>query len=138
MDRSLEDRCSFFEHEPDSRLIMLERLSDGGFLKNNRQMIVTNYCGPSSIPRFFRLILSMNNLETLSLSEWKLTLTEDVPQLFRSCPKLTELRLKLAESQKLEKNEELKNELRSGFQRLRLFELHWGIDSWPEIQKIFT
>jgi hypothetical protein len=114
----------------------LERLAAGGFFKNNREVILT-WNWPFT-PPLFQVLRSMNNLETLSLSEWKLTLTEDVPQLFRSCPKLTELRLKLAESQKLEKNEELENELRSGFQRLRLFELHWGIDSWPEIQEIFT
>jgi hypothetical protein len=79
----------------------------------------------------------MTELEKLNVFDWNLRLTEDVPKLFRSCPKLTELRMKLA-SQKVEMNEGLKNELRSGFQRLRLFELNWCIDSWPLIQEMFT
>ena len=75
----------------------------------------------------------MTDLETLSLLEWNLTLTDDVPQLFQSCPKLIELRIKLFESQKLKMNEELENKLRSGFQRLKIFELKWDINSWPLI-----
>ena len=88
--------------------------------------------------QLFRVIGSMNNLETLSLFEWNLTLTEDVPELFRSCPKLTRLRLKLVESQKLELNEELKNDLRPGFQRLRRFEFDWDMNSGQVVQEIFT
>jgi hypothetical protein len=87
----------------------------------------------------------MTHLETLSLLNWKLSLTEDLLQLFRSCPKLTELRLKLDDCHKLEMNEELKNELRSGCQRLRLFDvefmsqwIHRDIECWPAIQGIFT
>jgi hypothetical protein len=79
----------------------------------------------------------MTNLEKLNIFHWKVTLT-DVPQLFRSCPKLTDLRLRLVESQKLKIDEELKNELRSGFQRIRLLELKWEIYSWPVILEIFT
>ena len=129
LDRSLDDRCGFCEQKPYSEL--LERLSNGGLLKNNRQMVVKMQW-PSN-RQLFRVIGSMNNLETLSLFEWNLTLTEDVPELFRSCPKLTRLRLKLVESQKLKMNEELKNKLRSGFQRLKIFELKWDINSWPLI-----
>ena len=88
--------------------------------------------------QLFRVIGSMTDLETLSLFEWNLTLTEDVPELFRSCPKLTRLRLKLVESQKLELNEELKNDLRPGFQRLKIFEFKWKIESGPVIQEILT
>jgi hypothetical protein len=80
----------------------------------------------------------MNNLEKLELLNLELTLTKNVPQLFRSCPKLTEMRLKLAETQKLEMGEELENELRLGFQRLRRLELDWDIDSWPVVQEMFT
>jgi hypothetical protein len=80
----------------------------------------------------------MNNLETLSLSGCEVTLTQDLPQLFRSCSKLTELRIKLVASQKLEMNEKLKSELRSGFQRLKLFELDWGTNSWQIVKEIFT
>ena len=134
MDRSLDDRCGFCEQKPYSEL--LERLSNGGLLKNNRQMVV-KWQWPSN-RQLFRVIGSMNNLETLSLFEWNLTLTEDVPKLFRSCPKLTRLRLKLVESQKLELNEELKNDLRPGFQRLKIFEFKWKIESGPVIQEILT
>jgi hypothetical protein len=160
-DRSLKDRTCHYVPLYESHMITLERLADGGFFKNNRQMIV-DFCWPS-LPRFFRVIRSMTNLEKIDLLHWGLSLTEDLPQLFRSCPKLTELRLKLVESYKTEmreelKNElkltelrlklvesfksemceELKNELRPGFERLRLFELKWEIDSWPAIQEIFT
>ena len=90
-----------------------------------------------SFPRLLEMIGSMNNLETLSLLGCELTLTKDLPQLIRSCPKLTELRIKLFDNQKLEKEVEQKR-LRSGFQRLRIFELHWYIDSWPLIQEMFT
>jgi hypothetical protein len=117
-------------------MIVLERLADGGYFQNNREVIV-NWCWPS-VPRFSRFLHPMTKLEKLSLLKWDLTLTEDVPQLFRSCPTLTELHLRLFESQKVEMNEELKNELRSGFQRLQLLELHWFIDSWPLIQEMFT
>jgi hypothetical protein len=81
----------------------------------------------------------MTQLEKLSLSVWTLTMTEDVPKLFRSCPKLTELHVRIHESQeKLEMNEELRNELRSGFQRLRLLVLDSLINSGPAIQEILT
>ena len=94
------------------------------------------------IARLFQVIRPMNNLEKLHLLECKLTLIEDIRQLFRSCPKLTGLRVRLFDPNRVERerfkqmNEELKNELRSGFQRL--FELHWIIDSCPVIQEIFT
>jgi hypothetical protein len=136
LDRSLDDRCYYFEDIHDSRLKVLERLATGGFFKNNRQMIV--YFNWKSIPRLFRVLRCMNNLETLSLLDWELTLTEDVPQFLQSCPKLTALRIRLLEIEKLEMNNDLKNELRSGFQRLQLLELKWDTDSWPVIQDIFT
>jgi hypothetical protein len=78
----------------------------------------------------------MTHLEKLSLLEWKLRLTEHLPQLFRSCPKLTELHLKLDDWLKMD--EEIKDELRLGFQRIRLFEVHWDISAWPVIQELFT
>jgi hypothetical protein len=140
-DRSLKD-CSRDGQKHANRLITLRRLADGGYFQNSRQVM-----GDSewpSIPRFFRVICSMTNLETLSLLNWKLTLTEeDLAQLFRSCPRLTELHLTLYNSNRfdrhmLEGNEEVINDLRPGFERLRLFELKWGIYSWPVIQRIFT
>ena len=86
----------------------------------------------------------MTALEKIELLNWKLILTEeDLAQLFQSCLKLTELHLAINAStrfdcQMLEANEELENKLRPGFERLRLFELEWNINSWPVIQRIFT
>ena len=115
--------------------MILNRLVDRGLLKNNREMFV-GFC---HVPLIFRVIHSMTHLEKLSLSEWTLTLTEDVPKLFRSCPKLTELHVGIDESQeKLEMNEDLKNELRPGFERLRLLVLESSIHSGQIIPEILT
>jgi hypothetical protein len=121
-------------------LITIERLSDGGFFKNNRQMIVRSWW--PSIPRFDQVIRSMTRLEKLSILEWKLTLT-NVPQLLRSCPNLNELRFKLVERSNVKMSEDLKNELRQSFekQRLKIFELDMNstdMDSWLVIQEMFT
>ena len=135
MDRSLNDGSMNCYLEDKSRLNTLEWLVDRGYFQNNRQMIVNSWW--QSI-RFFRFILSMNNLAKLSLLHWTLILTQAVPQLFRSCPKLTELHLRLLESQELEMNEDLKNELRTGFQKIRLCELICKIGSWQIMQEMFT
>jgi hypothetical protein len=133
LNRSLKGRWHYLAN---SRLFILERLAARGFFKNNRQMIVSSSW--PCIPRLCRILCSMADLETLNLLNWKLRLTQDVPQLFRSCPKLTELHLKIDGRQRLKMNEEIKNELRPGFQRLRLFELEWGINSLPVVEEIFT
>jgi hypothetical protein len=135
-DRSLEDRTFYYKVKKKSHLIALNRLVDRGFLKNNREMFVS-LCR-RSVPRLFRIIRSMTHLEKLSLLECQLTLTEDVPQLFRSCPTLTELHVRIVKSQKSRMNKVLKNQLRKGFERLRLLELDWYINSCPAIQEIFT
>ena len=88
-------------------MITLERLAAGKFLKNNRQVIVI-YFWPS-FPWLCRVLRSMTALEKLSLLGCKLTLTEDLLQLFQSCPKLNELRIKLVERQHLKIDEDLKN-----------------------------
>ena len=134
--RSLEDRWHYCGLKYENHLITLGRLADRGYFKNNRQMIV-NCCWPS-IPALCRVIRSMTDLETLSLLEWKPTLIEDVPQLFRSCPKLTEMHLRLLESSNFEMGEEHKNEVRSCFQSLKIFELEWDIVSCPAIQEMLT
>jgi hypothetical protein len=123
----------YYKQIPESLLIILNRLADGGFLKNNRQWIVS--VGWSRDPWLFQVIRSMSNLETLNLLKCKLTLT-DLQQLFRSCPKLTELRLMLFDRQNLEMNVSLKNVLRPGFQRLRLLEIELEIDLCLVIQEI--
>jgi hypothetical protein len=136
LDRSFIDRNRHYELEDDSCRIILERLVDDGYFQNNRQLILSSWW--SSLLRLFQVISSMTHLEKISLLHWKLTLAEDLLQMFRSCPKLTELHLELVESQMLQMNEELKNELRSGFQRIQLLELHWYIDSCLIIQEILT
>jgi hypothetical protein len=138
LDRSLKDRWPYYELTDKKRLAILKRLAAGGFLKNNRQMIVEGSWSSPCIPRFYQVLCFMADLEKLSLLNWKLRLTQDVPKLFQSCPKLTELRLSLAETKKLRMDESLENKLRSGFQRIRLLELHWGIYAWPVIQELFT
>ena len=135
LDRSLKNGRNNCYLEDESHMITLDRLAVGGYFQNNRQMIV-NSCWP--VPRLFQVLRYMNNLEKLNLLECHVTLTEELPQLFRWCPKLIELHLTTFESQELEMYEGLKNELRSGFQRLRLLELEWGIDSWSVIVEIFT
>jgi hypothetical protein len=136
LNRSLKYRWPYYELTDKKRLIILKRLAAGGFFKNNCQMIVEISWRWPSISRFYQVLPSMAHLEKLSLLNWKLRLTQDVPKLFQSCPKLSELHLKLDEG--LEIDEELKNELRSGFQRIRLLELHWDISAWPVIQELFT
>ena len=142
LDRSLKDRIFYDGEKHEHRLITLERLADGGYFENTRKVIMDSWW--PSIPRFFRVICSMTSLEKLGLMSWKLLLTEkDLAKLFLSCPRLTELHLSLSDSirfdrQMLEANEELENELRSGFERLKLFELQCHVDSWPVIQTIFT
>ena len=136
LDRSLKYRFFYFGSKYKSHMITLDRLAAGGFLKNNRQMIVVDYW--PSFQRLCRVLRSMTDLETLSLLEWKLSLTQGLPQLLRSCPKLTELRIRLFYNQRFKMNEVLKNELRSGFQRLKIFELNWDFESWPAIQELFT
>ena len=136
LDRSLKYRFFYFGSKYKSHMITLDRLAAGGFLKNNRQMIVVDYW--PSFQRLCRVLRSMTDLETLSLLEWKLSLTQGLPQLLRSCPKLTELRLKLVENRYVEMDVDLENELRPGFQRIRLLDLYWDIESGPVIQEILT
>jgi hypothetical protein len=60
LDRSLEYR-GYTGLNDVSSLITLERLADGAYLENNRQMYLDRWV--SSIPRLFRVICSMTNLE---------------------------------------------------------------------------
>jgi hypothetical protein len=139
LDRSLKDGKSYCNRNDISRLIILERLKDGGYFQNNRRMFVK--FDRRNIARLMRVICSMNNLEKLHFLECNLTLTEDLPQVFQSCPKLTVLHIQLSDPNRVERerlnemNEHLKNELRSGFQRL--VELHCVSYSCPAFQEIF-
>ena len=89
--------------------------------------------------RFVELICPMKNLESLNLFENELT-PDVLARVFQSCSKLTELNFTAFEFEMDGMGEDLKNQLRPGFQRLRFFELHGYIDpfSWPVIQEIFT
>ena len=81
----------------------------------------------------------MKKLDTLKLVDCEITL-EQLLTLFRSCPELVELSLELDAKQKLEMDNCLKNELRTGFQKLRrlMFYGHIDNDSWPVIKEIVT
>ena len=120
---------SFNETKHHSYLNTLERLVERNYFQNNRKMIANSW--GRSVYRIHPVICSMTNLEIFTFVDWETTpglfpstvyLTEeDLACLLQSCPKLTELQLKLSEAQKLEISEELKNELRSGCQQLRFF-----------------
>jgi hypothetical protein len=136
--RSLQisDQASFSsEHSIIPRLIF-ERLLEGGFLTNNRRLSVT--CGSSYIPQYCRDICSMKNLESLNLHA-EMNLEQLLP-LFLSCPKLVELGLKLIVREKPEMDEQQKNVLVIGFQRLKVMNLQSRInnDSWPVIGEMLT
>jgi hypothetical protein len=121
-----------------SLLKILERLVDGGYLKNNRHLVVKFNWSCSS--RFIRDICSMKNLEKLSLWDCELAL-EQLAQLFWSCPKLVELSLKPFLCTRLGMDKKLKNHLRPGFQKLRRLELNdcrIYMNSWPVIQEMLT
>jgi hypothetical protein len=124
----------------DSLLAILELQSKRGLFQNNRQLDMP--LGLSHEPRFFSDICSMYKLEKLNLKGSKLRIDYDLAHLFQSCLKLSELHLETSAwlPSKLKMEEELKNHLRLGFQRLRLFELncHFGSNAWPTIQEIVT
>jgi hypothetical protein len=115
----------------------LERLEKNGFLKNNRSLVVLVDL-PASL-QFVQNICFMKNLEKLVLFERYLTL-EDIALLFGSCHKLTEIRLNPFDCDQWEMDEKLKNQLRPGFQRLKIFELDCDLHpfSWPVLQEILS
>jgi hypothetical protein len=80
----------------------------------------------------------MKKLEILTLScGMKL---EQLLPLFWSCPKLVHLNFELIASEKLELDEQQKNVLIQGFQRLEhlRFKSHIDNDSWPVIREMLT
>ena len=117
---------------------IFERLVEEGVLKNNRELFVSCNSWPH-IPRLLGNICSMKKLDTLKLVHCGLTL-EQLSTLFRSCPELVELSVELDVKQKLEMDNCQKNELRTGFQKLKLLMLcgHIDNDSWPVIKEIVT
>ena len=134
----ITDQASYW-YSSESSIIprqVFERLVEGGFLANNCKLSVE--CHWSDIPQYCRDICSMKKLEVLSLKR-VLKLEQLVP-LFGSCPKLVELDLELIVGKELEIDEQQKNVLVQGFQRLEQFGLKSLIDndSWPVIREMFT
>ena len=119
-----------------SLLTSLEQLAEEGFFKNNRQLVVRFRSDWPLSPPLFGIIRPMINLEILKLLDCQLKI-EQVAPLFQSCPKLTELHLSLVAC---EMDEDLKNQLRPGFQRLRFVGLEWYMDNnmWSVIQEMCT
>ena len=120
-----------------SHLKIFEQLAEDGFLRNNRSLTVFE-----SIPRrkkFFLSVCSMSNLEVLEMHDCKL-IFDDLALLFKSCPRLTKLCLNPFKCNKLGWDQDMKNSLKPGFQRLKFFRLEGYVpeDSWSVIQEIFT
>jgi hypothetical protein len=117
-----------------SDINFLNRLIAEGFFNNNRQLAVSHCHSFSYLT--YKLIRSMKNLETFHSSYLSYVTLEDLACLFRSCPKLTQLHFRLPERQEL--GEDLKNELRSGFQRLEHLSIdcHMDNDSFLVIREM--
>ena len=129
-------RSLSIERQPESLLKLLEWLVEEGFLQNNRKLKFWQFNCPRS-SRFIELICSMKNLEELDLFHYE---PEVVARVFESCPKLINLDIVTWKCKTREMAEHLKNQLRSGFQRLRRFEFGCFIDndSLPVIQEMLT
>jgi hypothetical protein len=116
-----------FNRPPDENLLkILERLAEKGYLQNNRQL---REFGSDSfhISSYSQVISSMKTLETLELESYMSF--RDLALVFQSCSKLTELNFTAFEFEMYGMGEDLKIELRPGFQRLRRLHLRWYIDS---------
>ena len=81
----------------------------------------------------------MKNLEKLSSNGHFLTL-EDLARVFQSCSKLVELDIFVFEFEMDEVDDDLVDQLRPGFQRLRRLDLEYFIDddTWPGFQQLLT
>jgi len=122
----------------ESHFNTLQRLAVEGYLNNNQQFGEFN-SNLSLISSFvIKAICSMKNLEKLILRN-DLTL-EDLALVFQSCSKVIELNITAFEFEMDKMVEDLKNQLRPGFQRLRRLDLECFIDnvSWPGFQEMFT
>jgi hypothetical protein len=131
-------RSMKIDHPPDENLLkIMEHLAVEGYLQNNQQLkhVLHNF---SHIPTFLEVICSMKNLEKLDL-DYKLTL-EDLARVFQSCSKLVELRIATYGCKTHKMSEHLKNQLRSGFRKLRRLKLGFSIDNdtLPVFQEMLT
>jgi hypothetical protein len=139
VDRSLDIKVSSsaLETTLERLLNILGHLAEKRILENSRKLIVGSDF--SHNPRFIDVICSMKNLETLDLWNCKLKL-EQLPCVFSSCQKLVKLVLRPLTCNNWGMDEDLKNELRPGFQRLQSFRFKCHIYNhmWPVIQEILT
>jgi len=140
--RSLELTSTWKSGSPadDSLLKILKQLAGKGYLKNNRKLDAQICCSISDYrnSRFIDVICSMNDLEKLNLLNQELT-PKVLAHLFQSCPKLTEVYI--ATSKTLKMANHLKNQLRSGFQKLRRLHIDFFLfdeDSWSVLQEMLT
>jgi hypothetical protein len=107
-----------------------------GYLENNRRLDLIFDCSCSS--RMDELIFLMKNLEELKFLCYELT-PDALAHVFQSCSKLTKLLFTPTNNFMREMTEHLKNQLRSGFQRLRrLTVVCFTNDTWPVIQEMLT
>ena len=120
-----------------SLFTILEWLAAQGYLQNNQQFVVKYDCSHTSL--FVKVICSMRNLKTLLLRGNELTLG-NLAHVFQSCPQIANLFLTNFKYTMFEMSEQLKNQLRSGFERLRCFAFVSSIDEflWPVIQETMT
>jgi len=128
---------------PDKNLLkILKHLEEKGSLQNNQQLKHVSYESYHSSP-FLEvqqvMICFMKNLEKLDLLSCDLTL-EVLALVFQSCSKIIKLNISIWGFKTPEVPEHLKNQLKSGFQRLRYFEFECLVedDTWPVIQEMCT
>ena len=109
-------------------LKILARLAEEGIFENVSQLIVKSKRLFS--PRFFQICCSMSNLEKIEIRNPNVQFA-DVAHFFRSCPNIIELKLvnmKVAfPFGEFEIDEDLKNQLKLGFQRLQRVELRCNV-----------
>jgi hypothetical protein len=133
-------RSLFIERLRDGSLFnILKWLAEEGYLQNNRRLKVqSDY---SCIFRFPEMTCSMKNLESLDLDEDLLT-PDALAHVFQSCSKITHLHIKADGwcGEMFNMDEHLKNQLRTGFQKLRCLYLVCYIDddTWPMFQEMLT
>jgi hypothetical protein len=89
--------------------------------------------------RFVELMCSMKHLEELNLFGYQVN-PDDLVRVFQSCSKLTNLYIGMHHCKTFEMDKHLKNQLKSGFQKLRRLRLDFFIDkhSWAVIQEMLT
>jgi hypothetical protein len=117
---------------------IFRQLIKNGFLKNTRNLVIS--VNQKEWPhKVIQPICSMKKLEKLVLFDCHPKL-EEIAHLFQSCRKLIEFRLHQFHCDQGKINNNFKKRLRSGFQRLRIFELHCSVhpNSWLAILEIFT